>query len=264
MRMHDIKLFALLLLWVGWAANAQDEVSPVASANIAARAKLPCDAADSADIDEVDKERSFFNHVKFECEEDWLRAEQYVAPVLKKLNEESFRSYADKKSTSYGSPPTLRVRWLRRFDYDGHNLHRLDCEYEPVALNDPPSLPQWEPKGGRFLVDFLVNNYFGSAAGRRELKLSKADCQYVHDLLEEYSPNDVEEDPPLDPEKPIVMPATSSMVESIDDVGVYHQFRRLEGYSYVVGQESELAETQLRLLMSYLADRTKEAGKKVR
>jgi hypothetical protein len=236
---------------------AIDSVKP--EAKVSVPAKPTCDEVDEEEIDKIDTQKSFFNNLDFECEQMWLDAEQGFASKLQKLGEESFRPYSDPLIRRDDAAPIIRIRKMSLYDHGDHKLLRLDCDF--IRAKEKNAYPDWESKGGRFLVDYH-NRYVKPTVVRRELRLGAADCRYIAELLEEVDFSEIEQLQPADPEGPIILHAGTSWTEAIEQDGSYKAFERYGGLTYFSSKKSYAAEEKLWRLLNYLEERTTETGKR--
>lgn len=264
-------LLGLLLLPLAPAAgqitSPAGEDGPAAEPDVRLATGTPAASAICLGLDEgqetarkqLDEAKSFFDPLAFTCDGDLLDAEEGFAPLLRRRGQESFRPYDDSNRAELA--PAIHLRSTALYMRSNYQIVRIDCEYLPA--DDSDGLGNPKPKRGRVVLDFQ-NEYIKPDRGKFELALGAADCGFIAEWLEEYSPGEVTGKLPFDPEGEVIPHAGKSIFEAVDIGGRHSLFHRYGSLGVLPDPPSDAIEGRLDQLMAYFANRAKESGRKVR
>jgi hypothetical protein len=207
---------------------------------------IELDEEEQAAYDALLAKPVFFDDLYFDCDSDWFAAETTLGAALKSLGEVPLVDQLDTTGA--------RTLTLRRLAWGGQNykLSRLDCD---VNLDGKST-------GGRFLLD-EENPWVQKMNGRRLLKMTAADCNFIVQMLDDFEPMDVASTLPCDSSGAIYLHANTVITEHSDYIkGSYVR----DGYCDLIDNDpkSKAAEAFLDQLFRWLDDRARESGRKVR
>lgn len=251
--------FAIAVLFISAPCLAQGVLDNEGGELMPSPVEQICDDIDWEQTGKIDEKNSFFDRTKFECEQDWVDAENSFAPLLKRLGQSSFRPLVDLQADGKKRKPSLHIRKINLYEYGNYRFFDIRCTSE-TEKKEPFSW-DWIPNGGTAVLEYR-NNYIKPSHLRRSLKMSAADCRFFNDFLEDSPAFLIEERPPIDENGPIILHAGSTLFEVIDSEGVYINFLRKGASTYIPDAESDAAEQALRRMLVYFEDRTQESGRR--
>lgn len=256
MRFRQLILVALALATVPAMAQTSTRASSTDVLKTSECAELDEDEARA--FEALDDQSNFFDRLNYDCDADWLDAEQRVGPQFRHLGQESFAQYSRLEGDD-----NFAFRRLRRVSFyggDDYHLVRIDCKFSKER--DSYGLTTLKPEQGKVRVEFH-NVYHTPKVSKRELRLGSADCGFISEWIDEYSPDDLEARLETDPEGDIVLHGGVIFFESLDSDGAYNFTERLGSWEYLPNKESDRVEKRIIQLMSYFENRANEGGRKI-